>query len=118
MSLTSPHVLPILMLIGSNLFMTVAWYGHLKFPHAPLTLVVMVSWGIALVEYWLAVPANRIGYSVYSAASLKTIQEVISITVFVGFAVFVLDERLTWNHLVGFGFIGLGAFFIFKGPLS
>jgi uncharacterized protein (DUF486 family) len=117
MALLSPSILPILLLIGSNLFMTVAWYGHLKFPHAALWVVVMVSWGIALVEYWLAVPANRIGYGTYSAAELKTIQEVISLTVFAGFAVFVLGEKLTWNHGIGFALIGLGAFFVFKGPL-
>lgn len=111
------HLLPILLLIGSNLFMTLAWYGHLRFPNAPLTTVVMASWGIALVEYWLAVPANRIGYGTYSASELKTIQEVISITVFAGFAVAVLGEKLTWNHALGFSFIALGAFFIFRGPL-
>jgi uncharacterized protein (DUF486 family) len=116
--LLSPAVLPILMLIASNVFMTIAWYGHLKFPHAAMWVVVMISWGIALVEYWLAVPANRIGYGTYSAAELKTIQEVISLTVFAGFAVFVLGEKLTWNHGVGFALIGLGAFFIFKGPLK
>ena len=118
MPLLSPAVLPILLLIGSNLFMTTAWYGHLKFPSAPLWIAVMASWGIALVEYWLAVPANRIGYGTYSAAELKTIQEVISLTVFAGFAVFVLGEKLTWNHAVGFGLIFAGAFFIFKGPLK
>ncbi|MGV3490338.1 MAG: DMT family protein, partial [Devosia sp.] len=95
-----------------------AWYGHLKFPNAAMWVVVMVSWGIALVEYWLAVPANRIGYGTYTAAELKTIQEVISLTVFAGFAVFVLGEKLTWNHAVGFGLIFLGAFFIFRGPLK
>jgi uncharacterized protein (DUF486 family) len=77
----------------------------------------MASWAIALVEYWLAVPANRIGYGTYTAAELKTIQEVISLTVFVGFAVFVLGEKLTWNHAVGFALIFCGAFFIFRGPL-
>ena len=77
----------------------------------------MASWGIAFVEYWLAVPANRIGYGTYSAAELKTIQEVISLTVFAGFAVFVLNEKLTWNHAIGFGLIALGAFFVFRGPL-
>lgn len=118
MALLSPAVLPILMLIGSNVFMTIAWYGHLKFPNAALWVVVMLSWCIALVEYWLAVPANRIGYGTYSAAELKTIQEVISLTVFVGFAVFVLGEKLTWNHGIGFALIGLGAFFVFKGPLK
>ncbi len=116
MILPSPVVLPILMLIGSNVFMTVAWYGHLKFPGAPMWAAVMASWCIALVEYWLAVPANRIGYGTYTAAELKTIQEVISLTVFVGFAIFVLGEKFTWNHGVGFALIGAGAFFIFKGP--
>lgn len=117
MSLNSATLLPILLLIGSNVFMTIAWYGHLKFPNAAMWVAVMGSWAIALVEYWLAVPANRIGYGTYSAAELKTMQEVISLTVFVGFAVFVLGEKLTWNHAVGFSLIGAGAFFIFKGPL-
>lgn len=115
---TYQSVMPVILLIGSNVFMTVAWYGHLKFPHAALWVVAMASWAIALVEYWLAVPANRIGYGTYTAAELKTIQEVISLTVFAGFAVFVLGEKLTWNHAVGFGLIFLGAFFIFKGPLK
>ena len=115
-SMSFQTIMPIIMLIGSNLFMTVAWYGHLKFPQASLWAAVMLSWGIALAEYWLAVPANRIGYGAYSAAELKTIQEVISLTVFVGFAVVVLGEKLTWNHAVGFGLIGLGAFFVFRGP--
>ncbi len=108
---------PIGLLIASNLFMTFAWYGHLKFPSAALWVVVFISWGIAFFEYWLAVPANRIGHAVYSAAELKTIQEVISLSVFMLFAVFYLGEKLTWNHGVGFGLIALGAFFIFKGPL-
>lgn len=112
----SPAILPIVLLIGSNLFMTVAWYGHLRFPHLPLTTVVFASWAIALVEYWLAVPANRIGYGTYTGAELKTIQEIISLSVFVGFAVLVLGEKLTLNHAFGFTLIGLGAFFIFKGP--
>ena len=116
MPLLSPAVLPILLLIGSNLFMTVAWYGHLKFTTAPLWIAVMASWGIALVEYWLAVPANRIGYGTYSAAELKAIQEVISLTVFAGFAVFYLREPLTLNHAVGFALIALGAYFVFNGP--
>ena len=117
MPLTFQTVMPIVLLIGSNVFMTIAWYGHLKFPSLAMWIAVMASWGIALVEYWLAVPANRIGYGTYTAAELKTIQEVISLTVFVGFAVFVLGEKLTWNHAVGFGLIFCGAFFIFKGPL-
>ncbi len=116
--MSSAAVLPILLLIASNVFMTVAWYGHLKFPHMSLTVAVLTSWGIAFFEYWLAVPANRIGYGTYSAAELKTIQEVISLTVFAGFAVLVLGEKLTLNHAVGFALIAAGAFFIFKGPLK
>ncbi len=114
-SLTSPHVLPILLLIGSNVFMTVAWYGHLKFKASPLWLVVVASWGIAFVEYWLAVPANRIGHQVYSAAELKTMQEVITLVVFAGFSVWVLGEALTWRHGAGFALIALGAGLIFHG---
>ena len=114
---TSAYLTPILLLIASNLFMTFAWYGHLKYPQAPLVPVILISWGIALVEYCLAVPANRIGHQVYSAAELKTLQEVITLVIFCGFSVWYLGERLTVNHLIGFGFIGLGAFFVFKGPL-
>lgn len=114
----SPKILPIVLLLISNVFMTFAWYGHLKFGERPLPLVIGVSWLIALAEYCFAVPANRIGHTVYSAAELKTMQEVITLAVFAAFSVFYLGERLTLNHLLGFGFIGLGAFFIFKGPLS
>jgi len=110
-----PHILPIVLLSISNLFMTLAWYGHLKFKAAPLLLVIFVSWGIAFFEYCLAVPANRWGHSVYSAAELKTIQEVITLVVFAGFSVWVLKEPLGWNHAVGFGLIALGAWFIFQG---
>jgi uncharacterized protein len=110
------HLAPVLLLAVSNIFMTFAWYGHLKYPAAALWLVVLVSWGIALFEYMLAVPANRIGHAVYSAAELKTIQEVITLTVFAGFSVLFLREPLTLNHLVGFGFIAVGAFFVFRGP--
>jgi len=113
-SITSPAVLPILLLIASNVFMTVAWYGHLKFTDRALPVVVMASWGIAFFEYWLAVPANRIGHAVYSAAQLKTIQEVITLVVFAGFSVLVLKEPLGWNHAVGFALIAAGAFFIFR----
>ena len=108
----------VLLLAVSNVFMTFAWYGHLKFTSAPLWIAVMASWGIALVEYWMAVPANRIGYGTYSAAELKAIQEVISITVFVGFAILYLREPLTINHFIGFALIGAGAFFIFNGPFK
>jgi uncharacterized protein (DUF486 family) len=94
--------------------MTFAWYGHLKFTARPLWIVVLVSWGIAFFEYWLAVPANRIGYSVYSAAELKTIQEVITFTVFIGFSVFYLGQTITLQHVLGFGLIILGAAVVFR----
>ena len=117
MPTVSPSVLPVLMLFASNIFMTFAWYGHLKFKESPLPLVVLVSWGIAFFEYWLAVPANRWGSAVYSAAQLKTMQEVITLSVFAAFSVLYLGERITLNHLVGFALICAGAFFVFKGPL-
>ncbi|GGW36121.1 membrane protein [Gemmobacter lanyuensis] len=101
------------LLLVSNIFMTFAWYGHLKYKGAPLLVVILTSWGIALFEYMLMVPANRIGHGYFSAAELKTIQEVITLFVFAIFSVFFLKEPLTWNHIVGFGFIALGAFFIF-----
>ncbi|MGB3502593.1 MAG: DMT family protein [Mesorhizobium sp.] len=113
-TLLSPKVLPILMLLASNVFMTFAWYGHLKFKTSPLWIAVMASWGIAFFEYWLAVPANRIGSGVYSAAELKTMQEVITLLVFAGFSVLYLKEAITWNHLIGFALIAAGATFIFK----
>ncbi|NCY26815.1 MAG: hypothetical protein EBX37_18895 [Alphaproteobacteria bacterium] len=102
------------LLIGSNLFMTFAWYGHLKFKQAPLLTVILVSWGIALFEYCLQVPANRIGHGTFSAAELKTMQEVITLVVFVLFSWFYLNEPLTWRHAAGFSCIALGAFFIFN----
>jgi uncharacterized protein (DUF486 family) len=110
----SPKVLPILLLIASNVFMTFAWYGHLKFTTAPLYMAVIFSWGIAFFEYWLAVPANRIGHAVYSAAELKTMQEVITLSVFVVFSVFYLKEAITWNHVIGFTLICGGAALIFR----
>ncbi|MDH4988537.1 DMT family protein [Aminobacter anthyllidis] len=113
--LLSPKVLPVLMLIASNVFMTFAWYGHLKFKAAPLYAAVIFSWLIAFFEYWLAVPANRIGHEVYSAAELKTIQEVVTLTVFVIFSVFYLKEGITWNHAMGFALIAGGAALIFRG---
>lgn len=112
--LTSAHVTPILLLVASNIFMTIAWYGHLKFKAAPLYAVVLISWGIAFFEYWLAVPANRMGHAVYSAAQLKTIQEIITLTVFVGFSVVYLGEAITWRHLAGFALIAAGATLIFR----
>jgi uncharacterized protein (DUF486 family) len=116
--LTSSYVLPILMLIGSNVFMTLAWYGHLRFKEAPLFLVIVVAWGIAFIEYCLAVPANRWGNAVYTTAQLKTIQEVITLLVFAGFSVLYLREPLTWNYIVGFVLVAAGAFFIFRGPFT
>ncbi|MDO4937369.1 MAG: DMT family protein [Sutterellaceae bacterium] len=101
------------LLLLSNLFMTVAWYGHLKFPTVTLWHVIVISWLIAFFEYCLQVPANRIGYGYFSAAELKTIQEVISLTVFMGFSVLYLGEPLKWNYVVGFGLIALAAFVIF-----
>lgn len=106
--------LPIIMLIFSNVFMTFAWYGHLKFKDQPILLAIVVSWGIAFFEYCLAVPANRIGTATYTVAQLKTMQEVITLLVFAVFSVFYLKQSLGWNHAVGFAFIALGAGFIFK----
>ena len=117
MPFNTAAVAPILMLVASNVFMTFAWYGHLKVEHRPLWILIVVSWGIAFFEYCLAVPANRIGHAVYSTAELKTMQEVITLLVFAVFSVTYLGERLTLNHAVGFGFIAVGAFFVFKGPL-
>ena len=116
--LTGPYVTPILLLALSNVFMTFAWYGHLKHRTSALWLVILVSWAIAFFEYCLAVPANRIGHQVYSAAELKTMQEVITLVVFAAFSVFWLGEKLTLNHAFGFAFIALGAWFIFRGPLG
>lgn len=106
---------PILLLVISNIFMTFAWYGHLNFKARPLILVVPASWGIAFIEYCFAVPANRYGHAIYSAAELKTIQEVITLAVFCAFSVLYLKEPLGWNHAVGFALIAAGAAFIFSG---
>jgi len=111
--MTPAHWMPIVLLVGSNVFMTIAWYGHLKFKESPLLLVILASWGIALIEYCMAVPANRMGHSVYSAAELKTMQEVITLLVFAGFSVWVLGEPLTWKHALGFALIAIGAGVIF-----
>jgi uncharacterized protein (DUF486 family) len=105
---------PILLLLASNVFMTFAWYGHLKFKSWPMATAIIASWLIALLEYCLAVPANRIGSAVYSTAQLKTMQEVITLIIFALFSWLYLGEKLNWNHAVGFSFIALGAFFIFK----
>lgn len=108
------YLSPIVLLIISNVFMTFAWYGHLKHRSMPLLIAILVSWGIAFFEYCFQVPANRIGYSVYNAAQLKTIQEVITLTVFAVFSVLYLKEEFRWNYLIGFIFIILAVFFIFK----
>jgi uncharacterized protein len=107
-------LLPVLLLIGSNLFMTVAWYWHLRFKQVPLAAVIFVSWALAFVEYCLAVPANRYGYGAYTAAQLKTIQEVVTLTIFAVFSAVYLKEPLAWNHAIGFALIAAGAFFVFQ----
>jgi uncharacterized protein (DUF486 family) len=112
----SPQLLPILLLLGSNIFMTFAWYGHLRYKESPLIVVILASWGIALVEYCMAVPANRWGSGIYTTAELKTMQEVITLVVFAGFSVLYLKEAFTWNHAIGFALIASGAFFVFRGP--
>jgi uncharacterized protein (DUF486 family) len=110
-------VTPVLMLLVSNVFMTFAWYGHLKYKSSPLVLAILASWGIAFIEYSFAVPANRFGSAVYTTAQLKTMQEVITLIVFAGFSLLYLKEPITWNHVVGFALIASGAFFVFRGPL-
>lgn len=105
---------PVLMLVASNVFMTFAWYGHLKHKSAPLLLVIVGSWTIAFFEYCLAVPANRWGSSVYSAAQLKGMQEVITLTIFAIFSILYLGQKIGPNHLIGFALIAGGAFFLFR----
>jgi uncharacterized protein (DUF486 family) len=111
--LTQSRWLPIVLLTFSNLFMTIAWYGHLKFKEKPLLLVILVSWGIAFFEYILMVPANRWGNSVYSATQLKIIQEVITLVVFSAFAVLRLGETIRWNHIAAFSCILAAVAFTF-----
>ena len=112
--LPAQAVLPVVMLAVSNVFMTFAWYGHLKFKATPIYAVVLMSWGIAFFEYWLAVPANRIGHGHYSAAQLKTIQEVITLCVFAGFSVWYLGEPIRLNHAIGLALLAAGAWFVFQ----
>jgi uncharacterized protein (DUF486 family) len=114
MSAFNVPVTTVALLLLSNIFMTFAWYGHLKYKESPLFWVILVSWGIAFFEYCLQVPANRIGHGYFSAAQLKTLQEIITLVVFAVFSVWYLNEPLRWNHLVGFVFLVLAAFFIFK----
>lgn len=106
--------LPIVLLVISNIFMTFAWYGHLRFKHSPLWIVILISWLIASLEYCFQVPANRIGHSYYSAAQLKTIQEIITLVVFAVFSILYLKEEFKWNYLVGFAMMVGATFFIFK----
>ena len=105
---------PIVLLIISNVFMTFAWYGHLRHKNSALWIVVLASWGIAFLEYCFQVPANRMGHEVYNVVQLKTIQEVITLIVFSLFSVLYLKEQFKWNYLIGFIFIILAVFFIFK----
>lgn len=111
-------IAPVGLLAGSNLLMNLAWYGHLKTPSRALWLAVLASWGIAFFEYCLAVPANRMGSTVYSLAELKTIQEVLSLSAFVLMAWAVFGQKPTVSMIVGFALIAAGAFFIFKAPLG
>jgi len=108
------YLAPILLLACSNLFMTFAWYGHLKFKGAPILLVILASWLIALPEYISQVPANRLGHAVYTLPQLKTIQEVITLTVFIGFSVWYMGEAIRWNHLAGFALMVVAAWLIFR----
>ncbi len=107
------RLLPLLLLLGSNIFMTFAWYGHLKYKSSPLMLAIMVSWGIAFFEYTLMVPANRLGSTVYSVVQLKTIQEILTLVVFAGFSYWYLDQPLKWNHYAAFWLIVGAAFLMF-----
>ena len=108
------RIAPILLLLASNIFMTFAWYGHLRFKAVPLWLAVLISWGIAFFEYCLQVPANRMGHGVYSAAQLKTIQEIVTLAVFVVFSIFYLGEAVSARQLAGFALIVVAGFLIFS----
>jgi hypothetical protein len=110
----SHFVTTILLLVVSNIFMTFAWYGHLKYKASPLWIVILASWGIAFFEYCFQVPANRIGHGTFNAAQLKTIQEIITLIVFALFSILYLKEPVRWNHAAGFGCIVAAAWFIFR----
>ena len=107
------YLTPVLLLLASNVFMTFAWYGHLKFKTSPIWIVIFASWGIAFFEYCLQVPANRMGHAVYSAPQLKGIQEILTLLVFAGFSIWYLGEQIKWNHVAGFALIIVAAFLIF-----
>lgn len=111
--LNPAYIVPVLMLLASNIFMTFAWYGHLKYKSAPLITVILVSWGIAFFEYSLMVPANRMGSQVYSVVQLKTIQEIITLGVFAGFSIWYLGQPMKWNHYAAFALIVGAAFLMF-----
>jgi uncharacterized protein len=113
MPFLSPYLTPIVLLIGSNLFMTAAWYWHLRYKEVPIIYVIFISWGLAFVEYCLAVPANRYGSAVYDSAQLKTIQELVTLSVFAVFSTVYLKDPLTWSQGFGFALIAAGAFFVF-----
>jgi uncharacterized protein len=112
----SSYLYPILMLVGSNIFMTTAWYWHLRYKEVPLHWVILLSWLLAFFEYCLAVPANRFGSAVYNPAQLKTIQEIVTLTVFAIFSGLYLKDPITWNQAIGFALIATGAFFVFRNP--
>ena len=115
----SSYLVPVLLLLASNVFMTFAWYGHLKYKSAPLFMAIVISWGIAFFEYSLMVPANRMGSSVFSVVQLKTIQEVITLMVFAGFSAWYLGQPLKWNHYAAFALIVGASFLMFyDGPAS
>lgn len=109
----SPYLMPIALLVGSNVFMTTAWYWHLRYKEVPLFSVILISWGLAFVEYCLAVPANRYGNAVYNPAQLKTIQEVITFVIFAVFSLVYLKQPITLSQGFGFTLIAAGAFFVF-----
>ena len=109
----SAYATPVLLLLASNVFMTFAWYGHLKFKTSPLWIVIFASWGIAFFEYCLQVPANRWGHAVYSAPQLKGMQEILTLLVFAGFSIVYLGESIRWNHVAAFALIVVAAFLLF-----
>ena len=112
------RLLPLLLLLGSNIFMTFAWYGHLKYKSSPLLLAIVASWGIAFFEYTLMVPANRLGSTVYSVVQLKTLQEILTLMVFAGFSVWYLGQPLKWNHYAAFALIVGASFLMFYEPAA
>jgi uncharacterized protein (DUF486 family) len=113
MNMTESRWLPVALLTCSNIFMTCAWYGHLKFKESPIWKVILASWGIAFFEYLLQVPANRIGSSVYSVAQLKVIQEIITLTVFAVFAMIYFKWKIQWNHVAAFACLVAAVAFTF-----